>query len=79
MISTRGLGFVQWASLTTEIIARYGLVPKPTTEDRWQDWASQVVSIPPISALTPPQPNHFKHWRDWGTRFNEVMLVIGDV
>ena len=77
MIDPRGLSFDHWASQTCILISPYGVLPRPTDEKDWKQWANIVVSFPAIIGVNAPRPEGFKNWREWAFRFNLAVQNLG--
>lgn len=41
----------------------------------WREWADFVQSFPQIASFNPPNPHMFEDWREWATRFNQVVVL----
>lgn len=67
---------VQWVAQTTPVIAQYGDASRLLDEDKWREWASDVISIPQIAAVGAPLPAGFATWQEWALRFNEAVMLL---
>jgi hypothetical protein len=64
--------FLRWARLLVELLAEYN-VSNPVSEDLWQEWAVQFVTIPEITALGVTDPQTYGNWRVWANSFVQVL------
>ena len=75
-IDPRFLTAVAWTAQMTLGLAAYGTVPVLRDDAGWRDWALQVVLLPAVAALNPPQPARFADWRQWAAQFNLVAALL---
>lgn len=66
-----------WTAMTDSLIRRYGQVPRLASEDRWKEWAAQVISLPTLAQVIPPRPDLYTDWQDWAYAFNGAVRVLG--
>lgn len=66
------IDFADWADQMSVEILRFGPPPAVANEDAWRDWADEVVAIPAIGRLQPPNPSDFVDWRDWAVLLYEL-------
>jgi hypothetical protein len=72
-IDPRGLTVTDWCD---SMALPLSVVMTPQTlldPDDWIDWANNVIQVPAISALRPPQPDGFADWIEWAIRFNSTV------
>jgi len=72
MIDPRHLTLHEWVDAVSLALATEG----PTTVLKgtdWVQWAHNAISLPKISAFSPPDPRGFKDWREWAERFVECV------
>lgn len=72
MIDPRRLSLHEWVDAVNLSLATQG----PTTVlqgDDWILWAHNVISLPKISAFSPPDPRGFASWQEWAERFVECV------
>lgn len=72
MIDPRHLSLPQWVDAVNLALATEG----PTTVlkgDDWAHWAYNAISLPKLSAFSPPDPRGFTDWREWAERFVECV------
>ena len=67
-----GIGFRDWADHMSVELFVSGAVPVPPGEEDWRWWAREVVSVPAIERLQPPDPGAFADWRSWAYKFVET-------
>lgn len=63
---------VQWMDAVNLALSTSG----PTTvlkNSDWAMWAYGVLSLPKISAFSPPDPRGFPDWQAWAERFVECV------
>lgn len=76
MIDPAFLSAVDWTAQTTPILVRYGSVPQIASDDEWRLWADQVLALPAVTGVNPPQHDGFQDWREWALRFNEAAAQL---
>jgi hypothetical protein len=60
------LQFEDWADqIRMDITAKYGIAPKYSFSQEWQQWAEYLLTIPQISRFNAPDPHYFESWQDW--------------
>lgn len=64
-----GMPFKDWADQMSVEIMPFGPPPTIADTDNWQFWAQEVVGIPAIGRLQPPDPFMYDQWEDWATTF----------
>jgi hypothetical protein len=62
-----------WADQIVLDLDTYGPIPRLVDKDQWQDWAVSFCVISGISQKNPPNPYYFSDWREWASRFAQVM------
>lgn len=62
-----------WADQLALDLDQYAPIPRLDNEDEWQDWAKAFCVISGISQRNPPNPYQFSDWREWASRFAQVM------
>jgi hypothetical protein len=62
-----------WADQLSLDLAQYGIIPRLDNEYEWQNWAGAFCVISGISQRNPPNPYQFSDWREWASRFVQVM------
>jgi hypothetical protein len=62
-----------WADQIVLDLDAYGPIPRLVDEDKWQEWAVAFCVISGISQKNPPNPLYFSDWREWASRFAQVM------
>lgn len=67
------IGLTDWADQIVLDLDAYGPIPRLVSEDHWQDWAVSFCVISGISQKNPPNPYYFSDWREWASRFAQVM------
>ena len=72
MIDPRYLSLQQWTDAAVLTLATSAPIPKLLSDD-WKSWALVVVSVPSISAFSPPNPANFSRWDEWAQRFVECV------
>jgi hypothetical protein len=74
MIIPFGIDVVEWASQTSTRIEAYGIIPRIDRPDEWVRWANDVVALPGIEALNPPDPDDYANdWQTWAALFNDIV------
>lgn len=74
MIDPRYLSLPQWVDAVNLSLATYGPATVLQSDD-WVLWAHNVLSLPKISAFSPPDPRGFSDWREWAQRFVECVPI----
>jgi hypothetical protein len=72
VIDPRRLTLTQWTDAVGLTLATSAPIPKLQGKD-WKSWALNVVEVPTIAALTPPDPRGFLDWRSWAERFVQAV------
>jgi hypothetical protein len=67
------IGLQDWADQIVLDLDAYGPIPRLISEELWQDWAVSFCVISGISQKNPPNPYYFSDWREWASRFAQVM------
>ena len=67
------IGLQDWADQIVLDLDAYGPIPRLENEDEWQEWAVAFCVISGISQKNPPSPLLFSDWREWASRFAQVM------
>ena len=67
------IGLRDWADQICLDLDQYGPIPQLENEAEWQNWATSFCVISGISQKNPPNPIHFTDWREWASRFAQVM------
>jgi len=62
-----------WADFTVFDLEKYGPIPQLEKETEWQNWAAGIIGINGISQQNPPSPYQYDNWRDWASRFYQVL------
>lgn len=73
MINPFGTDVVDWASQTSTDLLQYGIIGSISRPDEWVQWANNVIALPGIAALNPPDPDFFADWREWAVLFNDIV------
>ncbi len=74
MINPFGIDVVDWASQTSIFLTTYGTIGKVERPDEWVQWANDVIALPGIQALNPPDPDFYPDdWRTWAALFNDIV------
>lgn len=67
------IGLRDWADQVVLDLRQYGAIPQLDDEEKWQEWAISFCVISGISQKNPPNPLYFSDWREWASRFAQVM------
>ena len=67
------IGLRDWADQVVLDLRKYGALPQLDDEENWQEWAVMFCAISGISQQNPPDPRYFSDWREWASRFAQVM------
>ena len=67
------IGLKDWADQLSLDLSEYTPIPRLEDETKWQEWAVAFCAISGISQKNPPNPIHFSDWREWASRFAQVM------
>lgn len=59
------LQFVDWAAITAEQLASFG-VSSPTTEADWRTWAFGLLNSG-LPGAPVPNPDGFANWQSWAS------------
>lgn len=62
-----------WADFVVFDLEKYGPIGRLEKETQWQSWAAGIVGINGISQQNPPSPYQYDNWRDWASRFYQVL------
>lgn len=62
-----------WADFTVFDLEKYGPIARLEKETEWQNWAAGIIGINGISQQNPPSPYQYDNWRDWASRFYQVL------
>jgi hypothetical protein len=65
--------FINWAQRMVPTLERYGVIPLPTSESGWKNWASEVISLDRLAQRAAPSPIGFDDWKDWAAQFVGVI------
>lgn len=63
----------EWTDYMGSELEGFGQLPIIRSDDEWRGWASAVMLLPQIAAVNPPDPFAFDDWREWATRFIELV------
>jgi len=76
IIDPTGLSAVEWCNRVSGELSSL-VSPFPLRRERdWKIWARNVVRVPAVSAVSPPNPDAFEDWRDWAFRFNQAIYSL---
>lgn len=64
-------GPVEWADVMYVTLEQYGVPSQLDDPERWQDWATGLLSFSRFGTVGIPDPRGFSDWRDWAERFNQ--------
>lgn len=64
---------VEWADFMYPSLINFGVVSRLMDEKDWQHWAAGLLSSGGIAASGVPNPYQFSDWRDWASRFIDVV------
>lgn len=67
------IGLRDWTDQVVLDLNVYGAIEKLEDESKWQEWAVVFCTMPGISQKNPPDPKGFTDWREWASRFAQVM------
>jgi hypothetical protein len=73
IVDPRFMKVQEWADSLCLDLSEYAVIPQLSDPDRWQDWASGLVTVNGISQLNPPSPYQFDDWQEWAYRFYQVL------
>ena len=62
-----------WADQMVLDLNTYGNMPQLDNIEQWQDWAVSLCAIAGITSKNPPDARAFSDWREWASRFVQVM------
>ena len=68
------IGLRDWADQITLDLNSYGSLPRLDDETRWQEWAVSLCAISGITSKNPPDALSFSDWREWASRFAQIMV-----
>lgn len=75
-IDPHGFTAREWTDYMGSELESFGQLPILHTDHEWREWASAVMLLPKLAAINPPDPYAFDDWRDWATRFNQLISPI---
>lgn len=74
-VDPRGMTVEDWAETMILPLSKLILPPRLVPPMTWKDWANQLIQLPEILALGPPQPDKYQDWREWAFQFNQVVAL----
>lgn len=79
VFGTRFGSWDHWTSLMVSVHLQHGPagIEQRVPEERWQEWATQFVSLPEHAGDNLPRPQFFKSWQDWAEAVNHVFWMVG--
>jgi hypothetical protein len=72
VIDPRHLTLTQWTDAVNLALASSGPTLRLQGQD-WRGWAYNILSLPKVAALAPPDPRGFVHWLPWAERFVQAV------
>ncbi len=68
LIRPEYISFENWAGSIVTSYERY-VIPLLMEGQSWQDWANDLLSVPPFQGNSIPAPQETEEWQDWARNF----------
>lgn len=75
MIDPNFMTAIEWTDRMALLLPSIQPLRLDRDED-WRAWATHVLQSPEISKYNPPNPEIFQEFREWASRFNQMVPTL---